>query len=60
MAKFKQDEIIGYCIDNETICFDCITKEERNDLTQDQILTEEEAAKDDDIIFCDRCEKRIN
>jgi hypothetical protein len=57
MTRIKKNEILGYQLDTETICHECATPEELKDLTRDELLTAKKIGGD--LIFCDRCKKRI-
>jgi len=57
MTRFKEDEVLGYQFDTETICTECATPEELKDLNMDEVLTAENIG--DDLVFCDRCKKQI-
>ncbi len=46
-------------IGNEIVCDECITDEESQNLTQDEIITQDEIENDDGFFFCDRCKYRI-
>jgi hypothetical protein len=56
--KIKKEDIIGYWFDREIVCTDCINDNELEDITQDEIITEEDC-NTDEMIFCDRCKKLI-
>ena len=63
MTRVKADEVRGYCFELaggkvEYVCLDCVTKQELKNLKQHEILTEKDV-EGDDMIFCDRCGKRI-
>ena len=53
--EFKFEDILAYNINNEIICQECITKEDEQDLTSENIITESE----DSFIFCDKCKKKL-
>jgi hypothetical protein len=57
MTRIKKDEILGYQFDTETICKECATLEELKDLTRAELLTAKNISED--LVFCDRCKKRI-
>ncbi len=63
MVRIKSDEIRGYCFESvggnvEYVCLDCATKEDLKDLEQHEILMDKDV-EGDDMIFCDRCQERI-
>jgi hypothetical protein len=57
MTRIKKNEILGYQLDTETICHECATLEELKDLTRAELLTAKKIGGD--LVFCDRCKKRI-
>jgi len=57
MAIIKQEEIIAVDIDGSILCMDCF-EGDLEELTFDQIITED-TIEDDDLIFCDNCNKQI-
>jgi hypothetical protein len=59
MAVFKVEDIKGYCFQDEMVCTDCADREEINSLKVDEVITENEIQKGDDLYFCDRCKERI-
>ena len=59
MSMIKNEDILGYSIGEEVCCEECINKEEERDLTQEDIITQDYAEKEESLIFCDRCKKRI-
>ncbi|MGB7296808.1 MAG: hypothetical protein WBC70_14580 [Candidatus Aminicenantales bacterium] len=59
MGTIRRVEIVAASIDEWLICEKCITKEEWDALTEDDFVLESERDKTDDLMFCDRCKKRI-
>ena len=59
MGFVKNEEIRGYQFDNEVVCSDCATKQDLEELKEDEILTEDDIEKSDGTYFCDRCKKEI-
>ena len=57
MTRIREDEVRGYQFDTETVCKECATPEELEDLNRDEILTAEDIGSD--LVFCDRCKKQI-
>lgn len=58
MSVIKMDEIMAYQIKEETVCTDCATKDETDDLTLDDVILES-SRDDEEFTFCDRCKKQI-
>jgi hypothetical protein len=56
--KIKKEEIIGYLVEEEIVCADCINDNELDEITQDKIITERDS-NPDVMVFCDRCNKLI-
>jgi hypothetical protein len=56
--EVKKEDIIGYWFEREIVCTDCINDNELEDITQDEIITENDSSEDV-MIFCDRCNKLI-
>ncbi len=58
MGIIKVYEIRGYHLDKEIVCPECLTKEEKEDAKEKQILTKKDV-DGEDLYFCDRCGKRL-
>lgn len=58
MGRIKVEGIIGYEIDAETVCTGCLQQGEDDDLEENQYILESNR-NDEELIFCDRCNKRI-
>ncbi len=52
-------DVMGYRINDEIVCTECITDDESKEVTQEEIITLEELQSTDDTFFCDRCKKRL-
>ncbi|SPF41440.1 hypothetical protein SBDP1_340007 [Syntrophobacter sp. SbD1] len=53
MGVYKREEIRGiFGRDGEVICSECMTTEEWREMTEQEIIMEDEGQ----IYFCDRCE----
>ena len=52
--EIKKEEIIGYALAEETVCPDCISKSDLENITQDEIITEN-GMDDEVMVFCDGC-----
>jgi len=59
MSVIKVEDIMGYFVGQECVCCDCATKEEEVEVTQSEIITIDDVEDDDELYFCDRCEKQI-
>ena len=59
MGRFKKDDIRGYFVEGQWVCLKCIEADEREDIDQDDILTQQAIETADDLIFCDRCKHEI-
>ena len=63
MGEIKHEDVRGYDLSNDrqdlTICTDCITKEEEKELTEEEVLTQEDFEKSENLMFCDRCKEKI-
>jgi len=54
--KLEKKDIIGYQLNEEIVCSECINDDELRDINQDDIITEDDV--DDGVMFfCDRCKK---
>ena len=53
------EDIRGIRRDGDILRSECITDEEWDETTQDQIITDDELADSYGIYFCDRCNGRI-
>jgi len=52
-----KDEVIkGYVVDGETICPACMEEEELEEMTKEDVLTEDELKEES---FCARCKQRL-
>ena len=59
MGIVKSDEFRGAHFDEWLVCHDCMTDEDWAALQEDQVVTDSEIEKTDDMYFCDRCKKRL-
>lgn len=57
MGYIKLDEVMGYHVDEQIFCRDCITKDELNAVKQDEVIVENDSDKN--FIFCDRCKEQL-
>ncbi len=59
MGVHKNEDVIGYRIGEEVVCRDCVSKEEADNVEEEDLILESEEANNDDLIFCNRCNKKI-
>ena len=59
MAVISVEDIIGYWIGEQCVCCDCASQQEENEATQNEIITLADVESEDNLYFCDRCEKQI-
>jgi len=70
MAIFDLSDIDGFCIDGKIICFDCyinkdpdelgiVQKGEEIQLTEANLLFHDDLVENEQVAFCDKCEKPI-
>ena len=56
MARYQDEDILGLCFrDGRVACRECCTEKEWEDITEDEILIENE----EEIRFCDRCKRKF-
>lgn len=58
MGIVKVDEILWYSLAQQIVCDDCISEDERNELKEDDIVSENDES--DDLVFCDRCKEKLS
>jgi len=60
MSIIKTEDVVGYFdSDERIICVDCVTDGDQ-DITSDDVITQEMADKDDRLWFCDICKQKLN
>lgn len=59
MAIYSEDQILGFWFDNELVCWDCATDQERESPSQDQLVLQNVVENSDDYYFCDRCDNQL-
>jgi hypothetical protein len=59
MGLVRSEDIIGYEIDGQIVCPECIMPGENDTISEDQILTEDARENGDVRLFCDRCHKEL-
>lgn len=58
MPMIKDEEICGYYVDQECVCRECITRQEKEQLTPNSFILDSDL-ENEDWYFCDRCEEMI-
>jgi len=56
----KAEDVMGYFVGEECVCADCATKDEEATVTQNEIITRDVTENEDELYFCDRCNKQIS
>lgn len=60
MGIIKYEDIRGYRTDSGIVCCECVGDERLKDITEDEVVTENEVEGGfDDLWFCDDCKKRL-
>ena len=59
MGVVRAEDIIGYFVGQECVCCDCASKKEEEIVSQNEIITLDDVESDDELYFCDRCQKQI-
>ncbi|MFO8083470.1 MAG: hypothetical protein R6U27_04020 [Desulfobacterales bacterium] len=57
--EFEKNKIAAIYVNEAVVCTNCMKNEDWNMLTQDRVITREQADKENKIIFCDRCGEPI-
>ena len=55
----NQGTAVAIHVNERVICVDCMTDEEWDPLTQDQIITRQDAEEKNMVLYCDRCTEPI-
>ena len=61
MGIVKESNVVGVFLgEGEFACWEtCITKQEKVAVAEDCLVTQADIDRGEDLIFCDRCKKRI-
>ena len=60
MARIRNEDVIAYALENnEFVCTECASVDEKENVEQNQVLTNHDAERADEQWYCDRCGKRI-
>jgi len=58
MSTIRKEDIAGYVLDEDEICVDCATDEDKKNNGLPNFLTRQDIKDDDEYgRFCDRCKK---
>jgi len=54
------DDLVGmYEEDRSVKCRDCMKEEDWEELKEENIITEDNIEKNDELIYCDYCERKL-
>ena len=59
MGMIKKEEILGFFVDDECVCCDCLHSDEESEITSEQVITEKHVENEDSLCFCNRCQKQM-
>jgi hypothetical protein len=60
MPIVKKEDIRGYYLDEQVVCVECIESKEEDGLKLESVITGQDVENnDEEILFCDRCLKKI-
>ena len=61
MAKFNLDEVVGFYINGEFVCHQCVHPEEveNENLVMQDVVTVDDLEEDEVLFFCDRHGGRV-
>ena len=59
MAIIKCEEIVGFFVNEQCVCCDCVQPDEELAVTQEELILQAQVEVEDNVYFCDRCQKRI-
>ena len=61
MPRIKHEEIVGFFrSDGSLACQECMNEDDWTNLKPNDVLTEYDIERSDDLFFCDNCESEIN
>ena len=56
MSRYSTEDILGLQFRDGTVsCIECATQNEWKQMTEDEIILED----DEEMVFCDRCKRRL-
>lgn len=59
MSIVENEDIKGFRIGEEIVCWNCLTDEETHNLSEDWAIKIDELDQIEKTFFCDRCKKRL-
>jgi hypothetical protein len=64
MGIIRTEDILAYRVEifnsnSEIVCLECVTDEESDEATEEDFILRDEIENSEDLLFCDRCKKRI-
>ena len=60
MRVHEIDDLVGiYEEDGSVKCRDCMKEEDWEELKEENIITEDNIEKNDELIYCDYCERKL-
>lgn len=60
MEASKIDDLVGiYKEDRSVKCRECMEDEDWRELKEENIITEDDIEKNNELIYCDYCERRL-
>jgi len=59
MGIIKKEDIRAYRIGEELVCTECYKEAEDGEVSEENILTEDDLKKDEEKYFCNRCGEEI-
>ena len=57
MSVYKMDEIAAIRVNERIVCSECF--DDFSNVAEDDIITQDDIDRSDEIWFCDECKKRI-
>ena len=55
----KVEDVMGYFVNEQFICYDCASQDEEQEATQDEVVIRDDIESGDNLYFCDRCNKQV-
>lgn len=59
MSILENQDIQGFRIGEEIVCWNCLTDEETDNLSEDKAIMIDELDQTEKTFFCNRCKKRL-
>jgi len=57
--EIQPDDIAFVQLDNQLVCYDCITEKEMPEIKANEITTRDECDSIASMLFCDRCKSQL-